>query len=198
MTMGRTNSGEVGSVTRWIDGLKHGDQQAIQALWKYYFEQLARIAQARLRGAPCRAGDGEDIAVEAFLIFCSNAQKEGQFLELRNRDNVMRLLIRFTVWKAFDFRVRETRRHQAARGGSALGEAGFECFPGEEPPAEFQAQVADLLAKLPNEELRQIARLRMEGYQNAEIASKLQCSVAKIERKLSHIRGYWETDWADL
>jgi DNA-directed RNA polymerase specialized sigma24 family protein len=196
--MEHPNVGEPGSVTRWISGLPRGDQQAIQALWEHYFEPLARIAQARLRGAPCRASDGEDIAVEAFLSFCRNAQQEGRFPELFNRDNLMRLLVRFTVCKAFDFCAREGRRHRAVRGDSALGEAGFECHPGEEPPAEFQVQVADLLAKLPTEELRQIARLRMEGYTNAEIASMIKCSVAKIERKLAHIRGYWKADWADL
>jgi DNA-directed RNA polymerase specialized sigma24 family protein len=196
--MGPLNAEEPGSVTRWISGLQRGDQEAIQALWEHYFEPLARIAQARLRGAPCRAGDGEDIAVEAFLSFCSNAQTEGRFPELFNRDNLMRLLVRFTVCKAFDFCAREGRRHRAVRGESALGEAGFECLPGDEPPAGFQAQVADLLAKLPTEDLREIARLRMEGSANREIASARKCSVATIERKLAHIRGYWKADWADL
>ncbi len=189
---------EPGSVTRRIPDLRRGDQRAVQALWEYVFEPLARIAQARLRGAPCRVGDGEDVAVEAFLSFCRDVQKEDRFPDLSSRDNLMRLLVRFTVCKAFDFIDREGRRHNAVRGDSALGEVGFECHQGEEPPAEFQAQVADLLAKLPDEELRRIARLRMEGHSNAEIAAALDRGLSTVELKLARIRAYWKADWAEL
>jgi DNA-directed RNA polymerase specialized sigma24 family protein len=183
-------------VTRWLPGLQRGNQHAIAALWQRCFAPLARVAQARLRGA-CRAGDGEDIAVEAFLSFCAAAREQGRFPQLSSRDNLMRLLVRFTVYKAFDFRAREVRRHQAVRGESALGEAGFDCHPGDAPPPEFQAQVADLLARLPDDELRQIARLRMEGHTNAEIASVLNRCVSGIELKVARIRGYWKADWAE-
>jgi DNA-directed RNA polymerase specialized sigma24 family protein len=197
MTTGHPHSGEAGSVTRWLPGLRRGDQDAIAALWERYFEPLARIAEARLPGV-ARAGDGEDVAVDAFLSFCRDVQEEGRFPDLASRDNLMRLLVRFTICKAFDFRAREGRRHQAVRGESGVGEAGFECHADDAPPAEFQAQVADLLAKLPDGELREVALLRMEGHTTAEIAARLQRGRATIERKLSHIRGYWKADWADL
>jgi len=198
MTAERQDGGEAGSVTRWIPGLRRGDRQAVQALWERYFGPLARIAEARLHGAPRRAGDGEDAAVEALLGFCSAVQKEGSFPDLASRDNLIRLLVRFTVCRALDFRTREERRRRSVRGDSALGEAGFEPHPGREPLPELQAQVADLLAKLPDEELREVARLRMEGHTNAEIASLLGRGVSTVELKLARIRGYLKADWADL
>jgi DNA-directed RNA polymerase specialized sigma24 family protein len=186
-----------GSVTPRIPDLQRGDKRAVQVLWEHYYEQLVRIAAARLRGAPCRAGDGEDIAVEAFLGFCAEIQK-GRFTDLASRDNLIRLLVRFTIFEAFDFSKREKRRHEAVRGDSALGEAGFTCLPGDEPPPELQAQLADLLAKLPDEELRAVARLRLAGYTNAQIAEELHGSVSAVELKLALIRKYWKADWAEL
>jgi DNA-directed RNA polymerase specialized sigma24 family protein len=197
MTAERPNTNEAGSVTRWIPGLQDGDRRAVQALWGQYFEPMVRIAQARLRGASCQSG-AEDVAVEAFLSFCSNVQRQGRFPDLSSRENLLRLLIRFTVCKAFDFRRREERRHAIVRGESALGEAGFEPHPGDEPPPEFQAQVASLLDKLPSDELREIALLRLEGLTNREIADELGRGLSTVELKLSRIRGYWKADWAAL
>jgi DNA-directed RNA polymerase specialized sigma24 family protein len=198
MTAEQPDGGDAGSVTRWIPGLRRGDRGAVQALWERYFGPLARIAEARLHGAPRRAGDGEDAAVEVLLGFCRDVQKEGHFPDLSGRDNLMRLLVRFTVCRALDFRTREERRRRSVRGDSALREAGFEPHPGREPPPELQAQVADLLDKLPNEELREVARLRMEGHTNAEIAAKRCCCVSTVELKLARIRGYLKADWANL
>ena len=126
MTAERPDSRQPGSVTQWIPGLRQGDQRAIQVLWEHYFEPLARLAEARLRGCPGGAGNGEDVAVEAFLSFCADARRDGHFPDLSRRTNVMRLLVRFTVCKAFDFRARQVRRHRVVLGESALGEAGFE------------------------------------------------------------------------
>jgi DNA-directed RNA polymerase specialized sigma24 family protein len=47
------------------------------------------------------------------------------------------------------------------------------------------------MLKDPN--LRQIALWKLEGYTNAEIAARLDCTLRTVERKLERIRGYWET-----
>ena len=197
MTAELSDSRQPGSITQWIPGLRHGDQRAIQVLWEHYFEPLARLAEARLRGCPGAAGNGEDVAVEAFLSFCADARRDGHFPDLSRRDNVMRLLVRFTVCKAFDFRVREVRRRRVVLGESVLGEAGFEPIAGREPPPEFQAQVASLLDKL-DKDLRPVAQLRMEGRSNQEIAAAIGRAVATVERRLSLIRGRWKADWDAL
>jgi DNA-directed RNA polymerase specialized sigma24 family protein len=161
---------------------------------------MVRVAEARLRGAPCRVGGAEDVAVDAFLRFCRDVQKQGRFPDLSSRDNLLRLLFRFTVCEAGDFRTREARRHRAVRGDSALGEAGFELHAGREPPPEGQAQLASLLAKLPEEELqlRSIALLRLEGLSNDEIATACKLSRATVERRFNMIRGYLSADWEAL
>ena len=67
---------------------------------------------------------------------------------------------------------------------------------GTEPSPDFAVLVAEqfqaLLGVLPDDELRLVARLRLEEQTNAEIAARLQCSERTVERKLALIRGFWE------
>jgi DNA-directed RNA polymerase specialized sigma24 family protein len=196
MAQDRPSAEDVGSVTRWLSGLKRGDRQATQALWERYFEPMVRVAERRLRGTPCRVDSAQDVAVDAFLSFCRNAQREGHFPDLHGRDNLVRLLVRFTSFKAYDVYAREVRRRRIVRGESALGEAGFEPHAGRERPPEFETQLAGLLAKLPEElKLREIAVMRMEGWSNNEIAAECELSRATVERRLRVIRGRLKADW---
>lgn len=67
---------------------------------------------------------------------------------------------------------------------------------GREPTAEFAAQVAEeserLLELLPDEAMRSLARLKMEGYDNKEAAQQLDCGLRTVERRLGLIRAIWE------
>jgi DNA-directed RNA polymerase specialized sigma24 family protein len=66
---------------------------------------------------------------------------------------------------------------------------------GREPTPEFAAQMADecrqLLASLPDSELRSVAEWKLEGFTNEEIAAKLGCACRSVERKLRVIRSLW-------
>jgi DNA-directed RNA polymerase specialized sigma24 family protein len=181
-----------GSVSRWIPELRRGDRQAIQRLWERYFDGMVRVARGRLRGAP-RLQDAEhDVAVEAFLGFCARIAQEGRFPDLDDRTGLIRLLTHFTICKAFDFRKRLHNGRERPAGECLDG------FPGREPPPEFEAEVAGLLGKLPDDDLREIARLRMEGLTRQEVAARCGCSVATVDRRLAVIRGRWRADWERL
>ena len=51
-----------------------------------------------------------------------------------------------------------------------------------------------LLGVLRDESLRVVARLRMEGYSNKEVAGQLGCSLRTIARKVELIRRSWLTE----
>ena len=53
-----------------------------------------------------------------------------------------------------------------------------------------------LLETLPDESLRLVARMRMEGYSNQEIADHIDRSVKSVERKLRLIRKVLESKLA--
>jgi DNA-directed RNA polymerase specialized sigma24 family protein len=191
------------SVSRWIVGAKAGESAAVQALWQRYFQQLVCLARQKLAGTSRRAADEEDVALSAFASFC-RAAEEGRFPDLAGRDDLWRLLMRLTARKAVD----QTRREGAAkRGGGRVGgksllaqgdppwsEELLAQVIGETPTPEFAAMMAEecsrLLGQL-NDDLRAVAVAKMEDYTNQEIAQKLDCSAATIDRRLRLIRSLW-------
>jgi DNA-directed RNA polymerase specialized sigma24 family protein len=197
-----------GSVTHWLGRLRAGDHAAAQPLWERYFHRLVGLARQKLRDAPRRAADEEDVALSAFDSFCRGAE-QGRFPQLQDRDDLWRLLFAFTARKAFD-QVRDERRQKQGGGavlgesallgpeGSAGEEAGLEQVLGREPTPAFAAEVAEqcqrLLGRLGDDELRAIARRKMEGDTNEEIAARLGCAVSTVERRLRLIRQTWEEE----
>ena len=192
-----------GSVSRWMDLVKEGDEQAAQKLWERYFEQLIGLARNQLRGLPKGAADEEDVVVNTFDSFYRGA-KDGRYPDLHDRNNLWRLLIAMTANKARDLARHE--RRQKRGGGKVLNEAALmgtdepRSSPlmdviSREPTPQFAAELAEdverRLSDLDDETLRRIALWKMEGFQNEEIAEKLGCVSRTIERKLQLIRRLW-------
>lgn len=191
------------SVSVWLGPLKEGDPQAAQQLWNRYYEKLVRLARKKLQGSSRRMADEEDVALSAFHSFCEGAAL-GKFPRLDDRDNLWRVMVIITARKAS--RLSEYERRQKRGGGALRGEsvfrgenddelgAGIQQIVGDEPTPAFAAQVAEehnrLLGML-DEELRQIARWKLEGYTNEEIAQMSKCGVRTVQRKLNRIRREW-------
>ena len=57
-----------GSITRWIGGLKAGDEVAARQLWERYFARMMRLAREKLRAGHRgnMGSDEEDAALSAF------------------------------------------------------------------------------------------------------------------------------------
>jgi DNA-directed RNA polymerase specialized sigma24 family protein len=191
-----------GSVTVWIESLKAGDDAAAEKLWRRYFEDLVRLARDRLRGAPKAVADEEDAALDAFDSFVRGAAC-GRYPRLDDRDDLWRLLVVITERKVLDQALHERRRKRG--GGKVVGLLGHDgadhpgedqaCLVGAMPTPEFAALVADqcrsLLGLLRDDSLRKVVLLRMEGYSNEEIASRLGCSLRTVARKIEIIRRTW-------
>jgi len=187
------------SITRWIDQLKVGDQQAAQHLWERYYHRLIGIARKKLGSLPRSAKDEDDVVQSAFKSFFLRAQA-GQFPELRDRDNLWPLLVLITARKAANQRKHENR---ARRGGgrpvkqlaaettdSAM--IGFvEAIADEPSPddvAVFLAQLESFMDSLDDPSHRLILLWKLEARTNEEISRHLDCALCSVERKLRHIR----------
>jgi DNA-directed RNA polymerase specialized sigma24 family protein len=185
------------SVTRWISALKQGDQDAASDLWESYYRRLVGLARAQLRDAPRGIADEEDVALSAFDSFCRRAQA-GRFRRLQDRDDLWQILALITVRKAVDLRQYEGRQSRGkgrVRSLTDLGREGLEAIGGAGPTPELAAQFAEdyvrLMDQLGDARLQTVATLRLEGYTNNEIAARLGCATATVERKLSRIRAMW-------
>jgi DNA-directed RNA polymerase specialized sigma24 family protein len=70
--------------------------------------------------------------------------------------------------------------------------AGDDLYP--DLAAAAAAAVQHLLDLLPNENLRQAAQMRLDGYSNDEIAAMFQRSTVAIERWFNIIRQCWRDE----
>ena len=192
-----------GSVTIWVDAVRGGDQEAASQLWRRYFESLVRLARSKLQSRAKGAADEEDVALCAFDSFYGG-MAQGRFPDIADRHDLWRLLVTIAARKASDQNRWESQQKRG--GGRVLREADLMAGPeperdglaqivGAEPSPEFAAMVADecgrRLQGLPDESLRQVALLKMEGYLNEEIAKRLGCGLRTVARKLEVIRNAW-------
>jgi DNA-directed RNA polymerase specialized sigma24 family protein len=192
----------------WLSELKRGDSAGAQRLWEKYYPRLVKFAHRRLQTAPRREVDSEDVALSALKSFCQNAA-QGKFPQLEDRDDLWRILVTITARKAL--RQAQYARRKKRGGGKVRGESVFphardsdDCvgigqIVGREPTPAFSAELADQMRHLFNqldENLGQVANLKMQGFTNQEIAGVLSCAVRSVERKLRGIRAIWSSEEA--
>ncbi len=196
-----------GSVTRWIPGLKRGDQEAQTWLLARYYQRVLSLAEVRLGNAPRRAADEEDVASEVFHQFLNRAQTDG-FRQLEDRIDLEDILLMLTRRRATDsFRTAMTRRKfelgESAFGRAANGHANRSI---DNQPSANSTDSADTLTReiaeiirglfhsIECEELKlvQIAMLRLQGFSADEIADQIGELRRTVYRRLELIRTRWQ------
>lgn len=194
-----------GSITQWIADVRQGDSLAAVQLWNQYYARLVGLARKKLRDAPRRVADEEDVVLSAFDSFCQGAEK-GRFPKLDDRDDLWQVLVMLTARKAINQLKHDLRQKRG--GGAVRGESvflgadmdpderrGIDQIVGREPSPEFAGQVAEhcnqLIEDLNDETLQKVALAKMEGYTNDEIAQQLGVKTRTVERKLRLIRELW-------
>ena len=195
------------SVTHWLNDLKVGHADAAQKLWERYYDKLVRLAKAKIGAKYRRVADEEDVAASAFRSFFRSVE-EGRFPRLDDRDDLWKVLFTVTERKVYAH-IKHQRRQKRGSGmvrgdsywiqpGIADDENGRGDWICPEPTPAFAAEVVEeveaKLNALPDEKLREIAVLKMDGFTNEEIAGKLNCSTRSVKRKLQVIRTFWGED----
>ncbi len=197
--MGEASESADLAITDWIDALQQSDPLAADQIWRAYFEKLVRLARQRLGTLPRRVADEEDVALSALnsVILGIQARK---FPALEDRHDLWKLLVVVTSRKV----IAHQRRHFAEkRPDQKLAEPtiSLAAMVSQDPSPDFVAQFAEdvqrMLAVLPNDDFRRVALLRMEGYTNREIATKLDWYEVKVERRLRIIRKLWAAGGGD-
>jgi DNA-directed RNA polymerase specialized sigma24 family protein len=134
--------------------------------------------------------DAEDVAASVLDSLLQGA-RAGRFSRLINRNDLWSLLLAITRQKAISLR----RYHRAKKRSAEAGRVGLEELAADEPSPEFAAvfedSVRSLFDQLESDGLCQIARLRLEGWTNLEIADQLGVAVRTVERKLRLIHEIW-------
>ncbi len=180
------------SVSEWIEECRRGDEEAAARLWDRYFRRMVGLARTRLQALRRRAvADEEDVALSAFAAFCRAVRAE-RYPDLKDRDDLWRVLVVFTRRKAGDLIDRET----AQKRPQAEGESGLERAADRQPTPDVAVEMAEqfqvFLGGVEDERMLEAAVLRMEGHETAEIADRLGVSPPTARRWLALLRAQLE------
>ena len=193
-----------------LEQFKTGDKQAANHLFEQYFDRSVKAASRRIANRPIDGVDSEDVALSAFESMWKRADKM-QFSEtdLQDSNEFWKLLCTVIRFKA----EKHIRRANAEKrgAGKVAGESVFmqgndssSVSPGiagcegnglnAEELALLKEQHATLMGVLDNDEMREVATMRMEDFKVAEIAQHFDKSEKWVQRRLALIRQTWKQE----
>lgn len=172
---------------------RQGDIDAFEPLWQHFFPRLVGLARKRLSGRAGMADDAEDAAQAALISFWSQI-RSGEYLQDLCRGSLWNLLATITVRKVG----KQLRNEAAVRRGEGrvlpaadlAGTESLEDLLTVLPTQELDVMATELMDEL-SAELQEVAMLRLFGHSTDEIATQLDCSRRKVQRKLEIVRLRW-------
>ena len=187
-----------------IRGLRAGNIDAIDIVVDRYFERIVRAAETIIAKNKMRASDGDDVAASVFESLW-RLSETGQLTEFLVPDagTLWQMLLRMTRRKVIDHMRRENADKRG--GGQTMGESAFQkagrshcsinnvAQSGMTPSelVEFHEAEQKLMESLKDDQMREIATLRLEGFLIEEIGKRVGISDRSVKRKLSLIREKW-------
>lgn len=182
-----------GSVTAWIGRLLAGDGDALAPLIRRYFAPLAAFADRRIPGGGHAGGD--DLANSAFVDLWRCAAR-GQLPNLAGRGELWGLLLSILNQKVTDH-YRYTHRDKRPPPEDRV-DADLDEFPSDDVDPLLVAAVDEefnrVLDVLGEDDLREIALYKLQGYDTGAIAARLDRAPRTITYKLRLIREVWQRE----
>jgi RNA polymerase sigma-70 factor, ECF subfamily len=174
------------------------EEQEARQLFDRYVESLLALARRRISQRLASRVDPEDVVQSVFRTFFAQL-KAGRY-RFEQQDDLCKLLMRITVHKT----LRHIAFHEADKRSPRL-EVGQEDEaqkrilelldhePTPETTVTFLDQLEHFLSRLRPEE-RQVVEMRLQGYTNEEIATRLGTYDRKIRRVVERIRSLAEKE----
>ncbi len=191
------------SVSQYIEGLRAGDGDSTQKIWERFYGRLVRLASQKL-STNKKAADEDDVVQEAFAQFFREVE-QGRFPKLDDRHDLWQVLAMLVDRRAKDHAHRE--QAQKRGGGNVHTESifmkwensgGIAGVPNPEPTVDLARELSEVfgerMKELDDQAFRELALLKLQGYNNREIAEKTGFSLRTVERRLEQIRAKWRTE----
>lgn len=186
----------IGSITSIFERLRAGDMDSAKQLWDRFFPRLHGLARKVLAGRELPAS-AEDAVQTAFFNFFRRVQ-QGECDDISGRDELWKLLSMMTAQIASK---QQRAEHAKKRGAGRtvleadLGDrldlvAHLDQLLGPIAPPECDLICEELLNQL-DDDVREVALLRLAGYTNLEIKVLAGYPLRSIERRVQLIRAVW-------
>lgn len=178
-----------------VEALPSGDgAQALLAKVVWFYPRIVEFARRWFANRPRPAFDEEDVAQVVFTELWRLARL-GRLAEVSTLDALWRFIRGAARQELYDRRRYDLR---LKRAGTSLcrsvdpHELRDVAAPQDSGALELAIRIEWewLEARLPDERLREIAKMRIEGHTTKEIADTLRVTPRTIERRLALIRGY--------
>ncbi len=166
--------------------------KSVNPIWQKLFDDLVIVARKQMRDLPPRMKDEEDIAISAIKSYFRCVEK-GKFELQEDGFGLLPRLSLIAIRKCADLAayLKAQKRDVARVTDAEIDEiVGRDASPSSIVEQEEGRQ--RLLEALPDDRLRQMARWKMEGYKNKEIAEELGCVERSVERGIGTIRKAWK------
>jgi DNA-directed RNA polymerase specialized sigma24 family protein len=174
------------ALTPKITRFRAGSESAFAELFALFYPRQVRQAEALLGHRRTGLCDGEDIALSAFRSFWREGiagHFPGGLEDTSGLLAVLRLLTTQKALKARQFNRRKKRDlRRTVRAADQLAAIG------SDPSGETGLNPVDDLPTTLSPRQRTIARMAGEGWERAEIADRLGCSIRTVDRELADIR----------
>lgn len=192
-----------GSVTGWIVSMREGHQEALDAFSKRYFSKIRDLAKSRLSKP-----DSEEVANDV-LVALAQSIAGGKYPDLCDRNSLWFLILKITQRRVIALTRREKAQKripsdsmEESRSREMLSIESIEDYEVEldqaiasESSESAWIEISDcweeLLRSLPDDACRKIAQLKLQSYTNREIATMLEFTPSKVDRKVRLIQEEW-------
>lgn len=187
-----------GSISVMISGLRAMNEQATHGVWKFFLKRTQRLASRLLYQGTRRAYDENDAAQSAlYAVF--GALNDGKYPDVENRESLWALIASITSRKVAQRNRFELQKCRDQRRSVPLETHQQPLVQNPRSLTDSPAMIAELedtrsflIAQLQDPDLCQIAELKLQGYNIAEISSRLDLSRRTVDRRLSIIRSRWQ------
>ncbi len=180
----------------WIIHLKAGEAEGLEALWERFYERLVTHAKGRIQHSGVPTIDEEAVTCSVFESIW-RAASQGRLNTIESTDELWWWLLRTAQRKV----VNHARYESAEKRGKKVHVAsindanGLRDFLSVDPDPEYLAILAEeyelAISALGDQQLKQIAVMRLAGATHSEIVQQLDVAPATVTRKLRRIYEIW-------
>jgi RNA polymerase sigma-70 factor (ECF subfamily) len=172
-------------LARW----RAGDERAADELFSRYTAQLVTMARRRLSAKLTRRVDPEDVVQSTYRCFCAVA-RDGEVVLQRSGD-LWRLLARITLHKLHhQVELHTAAKRAVGREQTFASESDLAALARSPDPSEVVSMIEELELVLSglSPRHRQMAELRLQGYQIQEIAQATARSERLVRKVLDRVK----------
>ena len=180
-------------ITHWLSRARDGDVFGFEKLFEFYICRLRSFLRQRLTDQDRAEGFEDDLAIESMAAIWEDLTA-GRFGHVKNREEFWFAMMRVAMSRAMDRRRYLRRKKRLFKVMEAIEKYFNFCVEpnAHEDAFDFLEVWEGFTKSLPDDQYREIIRLKMDGLDAEAIAEMLDVVPRTIFRKQAIMKNRWE------